>query len=61
MGNSNFEQKNYDDELILIFDKFSVFQEGVLHNILIVTDRVYKLEASILKVLTPRGLVRWRL
>ena len=45
-------QNRYEDELTLTFDKFSVFQEGVLQNIHTVTDRVDYMEASNLMVLT---------
>ena len=37
------------------FDKFSVFQEGVLQNICTVTERVDKMEASTLEVFTDQG------
>ena len=37
LGYANFTQKKHEDELTLIFDKFSVFQEGVFQNILTVT------------------------
>ena len=39
----------------MIFDKLSVFQEGVPKNIGTVTERVYKMEASTLTVFTDQG------
>ena len=45
----------HEDELTLIFDKFSVFLEGVLQNIRTVTERVDKMESSIIPGFTDQG------
>ena len=46
MGDANCTQNRHEDELTLIFDKLSVFQEGFLQNIRTVKGRVDKMEAS---------------
>ena len=48
----NIHRKNHEDEFTLIFDKFSVFQEGV--NIRTVTERVDKMEESTLTGFTDQ-------
>ena len=55
LGDDNFTQNRYEDELTLTFDKFSVFQEGVLQNIRTATERVDKMEASTLTGFTDQG------
>ena len=55
LGDANFTQNRYEDELTLTFDKFSVFQEGVLQNIRTATERVDKMEASTLTGFTDQG------
>ena len=55
MGDENFTHKKYEDELTLIFDNLSMFQEGVFHNTVIVTERVTNMEAYTLPSLTPQG------
>ena len=55
LGDTNFTQNRYKDELILIYGELSVFQEGVLQNIRTVTERVEKIEASSLTVFIYQG------
>ena len=55
LGDTNFKQINHEDELTLIFDKFYVFQEGVVQNIRTVTEIVDKIEASALIGLIYQG------
>ena len=55
LGDANFTHNRYEDELTLTFDKFSVFQEGVLQNIRTATERVDKMEASTLTGFTDQG------
>ena len=40
LGYANYTQQRHEDELTLIFDKISVFREGVLQNIRTVIERV---------------------
>ena len=47
-GNVNYTQNRHEDELTLIFDKLSVFQEGVLQKIHTTMERVENMEASTL-------------
>ena len=47
-GNVNYTQNRHEDELTLIFDKLSVFQEGVLQKIPTMMERVENMEASTL-------------
>ena len=56
LGNANSTQNRHEDELISIFDKLSVLQEGVLQNIRTVTERVDKMEASNLMGFTDQWL-----
>ena len=44
-----------EDELTLLFDKLSVFQEGFLQNICTLMDRVEKMEAYNLTGFTDQG------
>ena len=46
LGNSNSTHNRHEDELTLIFDKFSVFPEGVLKSIRTLMERVDNMEAS---------------
>ena len=55
-GDANVTQNRHEDELKLIFDKLSMFQEGFLHNIHTMTERVKKMESSTLAVFTAQGL-----
>ena len=55
LGDTNVTHIRHEDELTLIFDKFSVFQEGVLQNICTVKERVDKMGVSTLKVFTDQG------
>ena len=59
-GDANVTQNRHEDELTLIFDKLSVFQEGFLHNIHTMTERVKEMEASTLEGSQTKGQVRWR-
>ena len=51
---ANSKQQKHEDELTLIFDKLSVFQEGFLQNMRTVTERVDKMEASTLTGFTDQ-------
>ena len=55
LGDVNYKQQNNEDELKLIFEKFSMFQEGVLQKILTATERVDNMEASTLAGFTEQG------
>ena len=55
LEDATFTKNRHKKELTLIFDKFSVFQEGVLQNIRAMMERVYKMEASILTGFTDQG------
>ena len=55
LGDSNFTKNRHEDELTLIFDKLSVFQEGVLQNIRTTTERVENMEVSTLVGFTYQG------
>ena len=55
LGDAKFTQKNHEYELTLIFDKLSVFQEGVLQNIFTVTKILEKMNASTLTGLIDKG------
>ena len=55
LADATFTQDNQEDELELIFDKLSVFQEGVLQNICTVKERVDKMGVSTLTVFTDQG------
>ena len=52
---ANCTHQKHEDELTIIFDKLSVLQEGVLRNMLTVTERVDKMEASTLSGFTDQG------
>ena len=55
LEDANFTQIKHEDEFTLIFDKLSVFQEGVIQNICIVAERVDNMEAPTLTGLTYQG------
>ena len=55
LGDTNVSKNRHAYELTLIFDKLSVFQEGVIHNIRTITEMVDKIFVS-----HTKGLVRWR-
>ena len=55
---SNSKQQNNENELTLIFDKLSVFQEGVLQNIYTVIERVDNTEASTLTCFADQGSIK---
>ena len=55
MGDDNFTQNRHEDELTLIFDKLSVFQEGVLQKIRTVTEIVENMEASFMMGFIDQG------
>ena len=55
MGDANSTQQKHEDELTLIFDELSVFQEGVLQNMRTVTERVDNMEVSTLTGFTDQG------
>ena len=52
---ANSTQQKHEDELTFIFDKLSVFQEGVLQNIRTMTEIVDKTEASTLTGIKYQG------
>ena len=52
---STFIQNRHEDELTKTIDKLFVFQEGVLHNIRTLTERVDKMEASTLTGFMDQG------
>ena len=54
-GGANFTQKKHEDELTLVFDKISFFQEGVLQHIPTVMDRVDNMDDSTLTGFTYQG------
>ena len=55
LGDSNVTQNSHEGELTLIFDKLSVFQEGVLQNIRTTAERVENMEMSTLVGFTYQG------
>ena len=55
LEDATFTKNRHKKELTLIFDKFSIFQEGILQNIRTMMERVYKMEASTLTGFTDQG------
>ena len=55
LGNTNSTQNMHEYELAIVFDKLSVFQEGILQNIRTVIDRVDNMEASTLTGFMDQG------
>ena len=45
LGDTNVTHNRHEDELTLIFNKLSMFQEGVLYKNRTVTERVNNMEA----------------
>ena len=55
---ADLTQNRHEDQLILIFDKLSMFQEGIPHKIRTVTDRRDNMEASTLMGFAEQGSSR---
>ena len=55
LEDATFTHNRHKDELTLIFDKLFMFQEGILHNIRTVIDRVDKMEVCTLMGFAEQG------